>query len=376
MAILIPYRGVVEIVADHDVGKTIAALQTVYPYKKTVFVDDDVKGDGTVRQMASNDVAFEKYVNLGEKRTALGDAPTPTELLKKVVMPTIDEITKSKHDVIIWDTWRIVYQSARGHVERNQNDFKDVVTFRGSSQIIQGLISKVARMIEQTQLNKLRNSCELLIVTHHMKDNYQNNVAVGRIPESSATFSEVSNMRLWLRRNTQSKVPIILFLKRPNLPKLVKGQMRFVNIVPMKIIPNGKHQSIWDAIGEYEANPIESREPKENERPTADEMAMISGTLSDEQKTYMLEMLKYQRVDEEAISEIVATKETIPSDYPVNGVSMISKALAMKMSKDEIEKVIGVSTDEIINDYKTEYWNKILEAKDGNNESSKASSKR
>ena len=358
MTILVPYRGVVELVADHDVGKTIAALQTVYPYKKTIFVDDDVKGDGTVRQMASSDVQFEKYINIGDMRTKLGETPSPTKLLKEIVYPTINEIAKSKHDVIIWDTWRIVYQSARSHVERNQKDYADVVKWQGNSTMIQGLISKVARMIEQAQLNKLRNACELLIITHHMKDNYQNNVVVGRIPESSATFSEVSNMRIWLRRNTQSKVPIMLFLKRPNQPKVVKGQMRFVNIVPMKIIPTAKDNSIWDAIARYEVDPIESREPREDERPNAEEMALISGTLSDEQKSYMLEMLKYQKEEAEIISSAISETQST-DNYPVNGIGMLG--MANKEFGYDFPKIKDIlsNPDYKLSDYKNSDWDTL-----------------
>jgi hypothetical protein len=352
MTILVPYRGVIEIVADHDVGKTIAALQTIYPYKKTVFVDDDVKGDGTVRQMQANDVSFEKYINIGDMRTKLGEVLSPTKLLKEIVYPVIEEISKTKHEVIVWDTWRIVYQSARSHVERNQKDYADIVKWQGNSTMIQGLISKVARMIEQAQLNKLRNACDLLIITHHMKDQYVNNVVVGRIPESSTTFSEVSNMRIWLRRNTVSKVPIMLFLKRPNQPKLVKGQMRFVNIVPMKIIPTAEDNSIWDAIKRYEDKPIESREPTLDERPNAEEMALISGTLSDEQKSYMMEMLKYQKIEEEVINEAVS-QNNIP--IPVNGVEMFAQAQSkFKYDLSKIKSILGDNYK--LKDYKIEDW--------------------
>ena len=357
MTILVPYRGVVELVADHDVGKTIAALQTAYPYKKTIFVDDDVKGDGTVRQMSQSEITFEKYINVGDMRTKLGEVASPTKLLKDIVYPVIDEISKGKHEVIIWDTWRIVYQSARNHVERNQKDYADVVKWQGNSTMIQGLISKVARMIEQAQLNKLRNSCELLIITHHMKDNYQNNVVVGRIPESSATFSEVSNMRIWLRRNTQSKVPVMLFLKRPNQPKVVKGQMRFVNIVPMKIIPTAKDNSIWDAMARYEADPIESREPREDERPNAEEMALISGTLSDEQKSYMMEMLKYQKEEAEIISSVISEQQE-NNNYPDTGIKML--AMAKSQFGYDFPKIKDIlSSDYKLNDYKNEDWDKL-----------------
>lgn len=364
MPIKIPFRGIIELVSDHDVGKTVAGLGTVYPYKKTIFVDDDVKGDGTVRQMRDQGVEFEDYINLGKMRTEIGDTPTPTQLLQNIVFPTIEKITQKHHEVIIWDTWRIVYQSARGHVEKNQDKFRDVVKWQGNSVMIQGLISKVARMIEQAQLNKLREACDLLIITHHMKDNYQKNVVVGRIPESSATFSEVANMRIWLRRNPSAKVPIMLFLKRPNQPKVIKGEMRFVNIVPMKIIPTAKDQSIWDAIKRYEDDPIESREPTANEKPSEEEMALISGTLSSEQKSYLMEMLKYQSDTEEAISTIMnEDEEEIEKDrIPSNGVDLIElmKENGWEFSLPQVRKILG-KPDWKLKDFAIEDWLKIKE---------------
>lgn len=343
----VPYRGVIEIVGDHDTGKTLAALQTVSDFKSTVFVDDDVKGDGTVRQLDEAGIAFGEYINLGAMRTELGATPTPEELLKQLVIPTVDRIADGKHDLVVWDTWRIVYQSARGYVERNQTEFKDVVTFRGSSPIIQGLISKVARMIEQTQLNKLRNACQLLVITHHMKDHYASGVAVGRIPESSATFAEVSNMRLWLRRNTQAAVPIMLFLKRPNLPIVKNGKVEFVNVVPMKITPEQSDKSVWDAIARYEDKPIGNRAPTPEETPTDDEWAIIKGTLSDEQRTFMMEVLKHQKETEELFEQPSAgTKEN--GNSPTSGnqfIAMANKLYGLTLA--DIKSITGKSLSEL-----------------------------
>lgn len=360
MTIKVPYRGIIEITGDHDVGKTIAALQTTNNMKDVVFVDDDVKGDGTVRQMKDAGMEFDLYIDLSEARAKLGKTPTADELLQTVILPTIEKITEKKRKVIIWDTWRIVYAACRGHVERNQSKYNSVVTWRGTSTMIQGLISKVARMIEVKILNELKASCDLLIITHHIKDKYVENMIAGKVPESSATFSEVCNMRMWLRRNQQSKVPVILFLKRPNLPKLVSGQLRFVNIVPLKITPTDKHQSIWDAIAEYEANPIESRKPTEAETPNDEELAAINNTLSKEQQSYIRAMIDYQKTMAKELEEVdleapetqqearQSTEQSKDSDYPTNGVQLLSRAKAeLNYSLTDIETVLSMKFAQI-----------------------------
>ncbi len=358
MSIQIPYRGIIEIVGEHDTGKTIAALQTVYPWKKTVFVDDDVKGEATIRQLENMEEKkrteiFGSYIDLRAKRAAIQKGrvpPSAQQLLEQVVEPTIDQICKSKWEVIVWDTWRIVYQSARGYVERNQAQFKDTVKWQGSSTIIQGLVSRVARMVEQNYMSKLRDSCELLVVTHHIKDRWVNNVVVGVIPESSQTFDEHCFMRVWLRRNPKSKVPIILFLKRPNIPKAVKGKPRFVNIVPPKITPNAKDESIWDAIERYRIDPVESRELRPDETPTKEELAMISGELTDDQKLYMLEVLKHAESEKETIDGLISASrgKTKGGGSVENGAQLLSKAMSVyNMDAVHVAEVLEIELEDV-----------------------------
>jgi len=375
MTIKVPYRGIIEIVGDHDTGKTIAALQTTNSTKDVVFVDDDVKGEGTVRQMKETGMEFDLYIDLSKERAKLGETPTASQLLENVVLPTVRKIIEKRRKIIVWDTWRIVYQSARGHVERNQNQYSHVVNFRGNSQIIQGLISKVARMIELKILNELKDHCDLLIITHHIKDNYVGGIAVGKIPESSNTFSEVCNMRMWLRRNSRSKVPLILFLKRPSLPKASTAGIRFVNIVPLKITPTEKHQSIWDAIAEYEARPIESRMPTEEETPTAEELAAISGTLTAEQKSYVQSMIEFNKQMEKDLLEAdenippmaEVMKAAAPKDVPANILQLISMSrekLGLDMA--QVQDILELSYPELLKrqDELPEFWKALTERKE------------
>lgn len=362
----VPYRGIIEIVGDHDVGKTIAALQVVYPYKKTVFVDDDIKGDATVQQMREAGTEFEQYINLGEMRRTLGKTPTADQLMEEVVDPTIENIISKKHDAIIWDTWRIVYESARIHVDRNQNKYNKVVNFRGNSQIIQGLVSKVARMIERDYLEALKDSCDLLVITHHVKDNWVGGVSVGKIPESSRTFNEICNMRMWLRRNPMSKVPIILFLKRPSLPKPGKsGRPKFVNVVPLKVTPTDKDNSIWDALERYEENPFESRNPRFDETPTPEELATISGTLTLEQRQYVEMMMKYNQEVADELGSALKDNSEEPDKVPANGIQLITMSMSRyHMDNAGLNKLLGKTTEQIVQftaDETEEAWEKVKE---------------
>lgn len=364
MGIVIPYRGVIEIVGEHDVGKTLAALQILdlsqkQPFAKAVFVDDDEKGEGTVRQLAASQIRFEKYFNIGDlkaKVKSTNGVLAVDDMLSEVIFPIVDSISQSDHEVIIWDTWRAIYQSARGHVQRNQKKYNDAVTWQGNSIMINGLISRVAREMEKGIIEKLKAHCEVLVMTHHLKDFYEGNVKVtgSYVPESSKVITEVCNMRIWLVRNPNSKVPSMLFLKRPNLPVVTKGGIKFVNIVPMKIVPKPEDETIWDAMARYEKNPIESRPPNEDETPTPEEFAMLSGTLTPGQKSYVSEMLKYMAENEKAVEDVenAITEEVeettdgingdVDKDYPkvpATAVELLDQAMKLwKMTADEIEK--------------------------------------
>lgn len=383
MTIQVPYRGIIEITGDHNTGKTIAALQTSNNMKDIVFVDDDVKGDGTVRQMKEAGMEFDEYINLGTERLKLGNTPTADELLSEIVLPTIQKIKAKKRKIIVWDTWRIVYQSARGHVERNKSRYNNVVDFtRGTAPMIQGLISKVARMIERKQLMELKEVCDLLIITHHIKDNYVSNVLVGKIPESSANFDEICNMRVWLRKNVGGKVPIVLFLKTPNIPVTKKGKLIFTDIVPPKITPIKGEESIWDAIHRYELEPVDGRELRQDELPNPEELAAISGTLTDEQRLYVRQTIEYNLKVEKELAEAInedqsekqiavsvktpqdapGRKETASNDsYPRNGVELIARAKAeLGIEATELPKLLHVGDlQDVVSEFIPEHWDAL-----------------
>lgn len=384
--ILIPYRGIIELTGEHDTGKTIAMLQTVKDFSKTVFVDDDVKSDGLVKQMAENGTGFELYIDLAQERQKLSATPTADEILSEIVQPLVNQLTQKHHDVIIFDTWRLIYQAARGHVERNQNKYSQVVRWQGSSQIIQGLISKVARMIERDVLTRLKGACDLLLISHHVKTNYKGGVEIGVIPESSTTFDEVCNMRIWLKHNPQSGVPIMLFLKRPNLPRMTPKGLRPINIVPVKITPAEKEESIWDAINRYEQNPIGNRAPRADETPTREELSIIQGELTPEQLAYIKQMMEYNKQMEKELSESFAvedhqgaisvtttktetpqegpgsTETEFPDDYPVSAAQALARAKAMYgYGLQELEVITGLSFAQLSKQYQAEHWKVVLE---------------
>jgi len=287
---LAPVRGIIEIIGEHDAGKTLAALGAVSPLSRLCFIDDDVKGDGTVRQLADAGIEIGQYISLAEKRAALDSRSPAQGFYLNVVIPMVESIQSNKYDVIVWDTWRTVYDSARAYVDNNRASFKGV-KWMGNSTIINGIVSKIARQLEENLLLALKSKAKLVIVCHHMKDNYVQNIAVGRRPESSAVFDKVCSMRVILRHNSASPIPKMLFLKRLNQPRVVNGKIEFVNITPRKITPVPADKSIWDAIERYIADPVGTQPVRPDEIPDEYELSLMDGSLSGDQR----ESLKIMR---------------------------------------------------------------------------------
>lgn len=276
--------GTVEIMGEHDAGKTALALQAVRDPSKSVLVDNDEKAREQIESPALANIKFAFYVDMVKERGAVGNLAQHYLLIKA----TVDKITSfSPQDVIIWDNWKPTYDAIRAHVARNKYDYGDNAFWRGDSTIIQGLVSKIARQIEEQFLVAMRNKARLVIVTSHLTDQYANHAKTGvRIPESSETFARVSYLRLWLRHNpNNSPVPVALVAKRISKPHFEPGVgISHENVLPQKVTPLPTEKSIWESVLRYWENPISLRNPAPEETPTPDEIAMLRGLLTPTQQ--------------------------------------------------------------------------------------------
>jgi hypothetical protein len=160
----------------------------------------------------------------------------------------------------------------------------------------------------------------------------------------------------------------------------------------LKITPTDKHESIWDAIAEYENHPFESRSPRIDETPTSEELAAISGTLTKEQQAYAQSMIEYQKTMAEELAEAnqdtvrpsqdlpgrtVAAETSIDTSYPVNAIQMLARAASeLNMSKDDIELALDMSFSDINKTYQQDYWNKLKSYGGNNGKEKKIKSKK
>jgi len=132
------------------------------------------------------------------------------------------------------------------------------------------------------------------------------------------------------------------------MPSIAKtGAPRFVNIVPLKITPTEKDESIWGAISRYEQKPIENRQPTADETPTKEEFAAISGTMTEEQKQYAKEMLRLQaETTEDFLGDLSKGMKQTEVDHPANGTQLLTMS-ANRYSLDSDEVLTLLDLDDL-----------------------------
>jgi hypothetical protein len=278
--------GIIELTGEHGTGKTTAALECGALPEKIRLYDDDVKGRATVRDFERQTGRKIDYIDT----TAMQQQSRRDYEYYEKIKASLDAIQPGQFDVIIFDTWTKIAKACRSYAEKYPEQFKDQVKgggyFTGTSQMVNGQISRIGRDLEAALINSLESKVQLIFLIAHLKDQYLNNTQTGKqIPDDNDTLERVPSTRIWYRHNPNSGVPISLFLKRPNVKKWneEKGRPQTINLFPKKITPLPEDESVWDGYERYYHNPLCNRLPTPDETPTPYELSIIEGTLTPDQ---------------------------------------------------------------------------------------------
>lgn len=288
---MIKLRGVIQVMGPHGTGKTEFALQAG-DLTKTCLLDDDIKGRSTWQEvnekLKSSGKKFGYYVDIIEELKGTFVFHDRYHRLKELV-DKLDEF-----EVIIVDTWSLWSKACRDYAKFHPDEFRKAMPNRSgqpmyrstNSQIMQGEISQDGRELEAVFINTLRAKCDTLFLVTHLKPYYHNNINTGKeVPDANKILDRVCQFRIWIRQNPKSAVPVGLVLKRPALREIGDdGRMKTVNFLPQKLTPTEEDESLWDVIQRYADNPMGNRAPTEDETPSPQEMSILEGTLTDEQK--------------------------------------------------------------------------------------------
>jgi len=315
--------GLISVAGDYDVGKSSFAL--AYPFVKpgeiAVFNSD-------IRDVQTLDTIGVHHVNL----VTVAEQHKLELDFHNAVMKMIDGIEPGKYKVIIFDTWHSFARTFHAYVLKHKHKYTSQLV--GTGEIIGGKIWAQVRRHEGFVINALLSKAPTLILTAHLKTHYESGHKTQlRVPAFSPAVTKASAMKLWLRKQPNSPVPIALVEKRLSTRTYDKEKqcIRTVSVLPQKITPTSEDTSLWDTILRYIDNPIGLREPTPEETLTEREITDMAGILSPEDRDTLLEMIKHAPVEE---------KEPVSFDDDIRamlakGVSAldIAKAFAVPVSK-------------------------------------------
>lgn len=272
--------GIIELTGENDAGKTSAAIFLNYKYgiplKEVAFFHDDVK------ETPFDESKFGFYVDMKtirEKKKLLE--------FHQEIISIIEKIPPKKYKAIIFDTWREFGLSTQRWGKANPLQFREQKAYIPEANIRFREEWSEAHNFEATIVNRIKSLTNCLIVTSHLKDYVQSNVKVPgkQVHDLGKIWDTVCNMRLWLRHNPKSGVPIALVLKRISKNSIDENGMgTVVNVLPRRIEPLPEETSIWESVNRYWLNPVGNRLLQENEKPSEFELSILDGTLTKAQK--------------------------------------------------------------------------------------------
>ncbi len=335
----ISVKGIIQITGSNDVGKTTLGLECGADPKRILFVDDDLKGRPTVEQI-SKEYGFGRYVDFVEE--AKGRSLLE---IHKAGMVIIDSIESNQYDAIIWDTWSRFASTFKAYVTANPNEFRAPKEWPGLAQMKGATQWKESQIYEAKVIHRLEQLAGCVILITHLKDHYaEGGTRTGkRIPDSSRTLNRVPRLRLFLIHSVNgSPVPSALVLKRLDKKRFVKGVgIRTTQVLPRKMIPKTDHESLWDTVAWYQANPIGKRKPTADETPNAQELSILDGTLTKEQQTTLKLSLriKAQELEDEQLVAQATERQGLVAEVKGLTASGLSKAKVAKRLQITVKKV-------------------------------------
>ena len=286
-----PIGGVWHITGEPSTGKTTFALECGADPKRIIMLDDDVKGRSTVEELAKSGIEIGAYIDLVKLMRG-----KPTLLYHEAVKKEIASIKKGDFDVLIWDTWTAFQRTMYAYVKKNPGKFRDEPEpWSAMGKMKKGEMYGEARSLETQFINEMHEKIPTIFLITHLKDSWLNNVRVPgkQVPAASKALTYIPRCRLWLRKNpTGRPVPIGLALKELDRKRFVPGVgIRTEAIIPSKLTPAENEESLWDTIWRYWQEPFGNREPLPEELPNAEELSIIAGTMTNDQKNLLLSLL-------------------------------------------------------------------------------------
>lgn len=324
-----PIEGIIHVTGEPDTGKTTFAYTSGSHPSKIAFFDNDIKSKSLHRQLN-----FGIYLNLVKMFTD-GGKLKPVEF-HNMVLRELDKIEPGSIETLIFDNWTQMEDGIAAYAEEHMVEMSNLT--RNQIQNMNMLTWPYKRLYYVTVLDRLLEVAPTVFIITHVKDQWLNKRKTGaKVPRCQEPLVEKSSFRIWLRHNPDSQAPIGLVLKRIAKSEWSDEKGR---IVPLSVLPRKIAPCDWDKINEYLEHPVGNRPLTADEMPDEDEIAILEGTLTDDQKLMLRAAVTEDLEEEEELDEV-------PVNVESDKVAEIKKMKEEGKSNREIARDLGLTILEV-----------------------------
>jgi len=324
---MIRFSGIVHITGEHDTGKTLMAIGACDP-SKIAFFHNDTKRPLTDRTDEEHNEIFGLYDNLIDKNLTYLET-------KDYFLEQLDKMKPGQYEGIVVDTWTRLEDALINYGKINAYKFREKTTMAAGQTYLWGQQWAEGRWYEASIISKMAKLAPYVCLVTHLKGHYLSGAKTGKeIPASSEVLDRVCNLRVWLRSNPNSGVPVALVLKRPSLSKVSTSGIEIINYLPRRLEPLPGEKSVWDTIDRYKENPVGNHPPSEKEKPTPFELSILDGILTNDQKEVwkanLLEQERKEEIEETLSNEQYEDFKKLVLENRDKGLGAISQLVGQK----------------------------------------------
>lgn len=362
--------GFIHVTGPRGIGKTTFAIDTGADPKRICVLD----GEASAKD-------YDKQLNFGEYHDLITE--TATEFGFECTdyqyylhcRDILDNIKNGAFDVLVFDNILRFESGLVAYVEKHHKDFGLSRGQVEKTTLKWGPIKSFYQNLVVAWLGKVK----MFVVTTPIGEAWVHSKPSGMMkPKGKDVLEWLTSLRIWLRFKENSKIPAGLVLKdRVTKMEYIEGEgIKKVSVLPRRIDP-----CTWEQIRHYMANPANHAKPKPSEVPTADDWAVLKGTLTEEKRLQLkvveLQLQAEARAEKVAKTEAREERSAGPkfassnggtkrpeSGPPKNIAEFITQAFATEgLNMEDIQRILGIENVMAIEDIDTA-WKQLLEAKE------------
>lgn len=369
-----PITGMINVVGETDSGKTWFSMGSGAAPERTVFLDDDVKGNSIVREVLAAGRSFGIYRNLMLETKGMREIEFHNHVMK-----ILQDIEPGQFDAIIFDTWTRFENTFHPVVAKDPMKYRQFYSSMGQ---IKGAEQWQASFdLESATIAALQETFPLVFLVSHLKKDANKK----EIAESKKPLIQKARMRVWLRHSSNTPKPTAIMLKRLSKVRFTSnGGLLPINVTQQKVL-----EFDWAKLLYYWENPVDETPPTPEEQLTEFEMSILTSVLTQDQKDALrLAVLEAEKERDEQIRadremrRVMGKKERVEKtpEIPEDPFQLIAKAMEIyKLELDDIAVILGIDPDNImdmeVGDVQ-DAWETIKQHEAENNTSKSSNKKR